>query len=398
MIEQVPFGEHYIEEPLMPPGKHIAQERFYKPELDVLRFFAFLAVFTRHALPDRADAFGNGNAGAWIASITRAGAFGVDLFFVLSAYLITSLLLREQERFGRLDVRGFYIRRVLRIWPLYFAFLALTTFIVPLVLPEQHTTWSEIGAFAVLGGNWWCAYVAFPKSAIALLWSVSIEEQFYLLWPPIVASLRSRGLVIACLVMAFLPTIVRLGLWQTQGSHMDGRWLWTATPVRLEPIALGILLALIQTDRRRIESLMLRIGLALAGLIAIVSVSRFTQIIDGSPTPAGATLGYPLVAVGCVLIVIAFDGLQLDRLPAVLRVPLIELGKRSYGLYVFHLLTLSLVREWLLPGQTSNAGKMGTVVLAFVADVGLSWLSYRWLETPFLRFKERFSRVRSRPV
>src|SRR5579863_4606045 len=95
------------------PDQAAAGQRFYLPELDVLRFFAFLAVFLFHAPP-------LGHRGhSFVDDLATIGIFGVDLFFALSAYLITRLLLREREATGRIDIKSFYIRRLLRIWPLY---------------------------------------------------------------------------------------------------------------------------------------------------------------------------------------------------------------------------------------------------------------------------------------
>src|SRR5260221_8487443 len=115
------------------------QRRFYHPELDCLRFFAFFAVFIFHTLPHEADYYSARNIpfAALIASVSRAGSFGVDLFFLLSAYLITELLLREKESFGHVHLKSFYLRRILRIWPLYFLaiFIGISLTIVD---PDQH--------------------------------------------------------------------------------------------------------------------------------------------------------------------------------------------------------------------------------------------------------------------
>src|SRR3989442_76632 len=101
--------------------------RFYMPSLDGLRFFAFLAVFVAHAAPKRLRAVPwLGPVGPLADAVVPAGLFGVDLFFVLSAYLITGLLMREAESRGRISVGAFYVRRALRIWPLYYVAIALT--------------------------------------------------------------------------------------------------------------------------------------------------------------------------------------------------------------------------------------------------------------------------------
>src|SRR6266540_138960 len=115
--------------------------RFYHPELDVLRFFAFFLAFLHHSLPHHPEFYsGMGISpavAAALAAVGATGAFGVNLFFLLSSYLITELLIRERHRFGHIDLRAFYIRRVLRIWPLYFFFLAFA-WALQWIVPSQH--------------------------------------------------------------------------------------------------------------------------------------------------------------------------------------------------------------------------------------------------------------------
>src|SRR5215213_1703384 len=110
----------------------------YRPELDVLRFVAFLAVFMHHALPRDASLYIREGLSPttteWLLNAKEAGAFGVDLFFALSSYLITELLLREYASRGAFNISAFYVRRALRIWPLYFTFLAATIIVIPTIL------------------------------------------------------------------------------------------------------------------------------------------------------------------------------------------------------------------------------------------------------------------------
>ncbi len=135
-------------------------QRFYRPELDVLRLFAFSVVFCYHIGGDL-----HSRAPAWIASIIAdvlgAGACGVDLFFLLSAYLITELLLREKERTGILNLKAFYVRRIARIWPLYFFFIAIAV-AMQWILPGQHLGGKYIAAYFLLAGNW-CRYGVCPS-------------------------------------------------------------------------------------------------------------------------------------------------------------------------------------------------------------------------------------------
>jgi len=169
-----------------------AQRRFYRPELDCLRFFAFFAVFIFHTLPQQSDYYSARNIpfATLIASLARAGSFGVDLFFLLSAYLITELLLREKESFGRVHLKSFYVRRILRIWPLYFLAIFIGV-LLTFVDSDQHFPVKYVVAFMLLSGNWLQSLIGAPGSVMNSLWSVSFEEQFYLVWPTVVSKVRS---------------------------------------------------------------------------------------------------------------------------------------------------------------------------------------------------------------
>ena len=114
------------------------QRRFYQPELDGLRFYAFLGVFICHTLPFEGALYRRFHLPMpWLwGAIAKSGAAGVDLFFALSAFLITSILLREREETGRISLRRFYLRRILRIWPLYFVLIALGV-VLAHTMPKQ---------------------------------------------------------------------------------------------------------------------------------------------------------------------------------------------------------------------------------------------------------------------
>ncbi len=163
-----------------------ASGRYYRPELDVLRFFAFLSVYLFHVLPrvEAANHTGWLRSAAWLAANFRlAGSFGVCLFFVLSSFLITELLLRERRQTGTVHVKAFYVRRILRIWPLYFFFLFFGALLGHFVA-DWHMEAPRLLAFLLLLGNWYVAVFGQTLNPIAPLWSISIEEQFYLTWRP----------------------------------------------------------------------------------------------------------------------------------------------------------------------------------------------------------------------
>ena len=329
-----------------------------------MRFGAFLLVFLHHALPHVSAAYDWAPrvVGQALASAGRAGALGVDLFFALSAYLITELLLREHRRTGAVNVRAFYARRILRIWPLYFFALAVLAPSMRLWDSSDRLSAGYTAAFALLSGNWACAWAGYPSSSFSLLWSVSIEEQFYLAWPWLVRRNVARLRALAWGMMA-VAWIARLALLDAEHPAV-----WCNTLARLDPIAAGILLAGRETSLRAVGRACL-IGGGALGMLTIGAV--------GDHAGLAALWTYPLAAACAAAILRGTLGLPM-------RQPVIEyLGKISFGLYVFHVAALRV-------GGSTAAGFALTVLAA--------GLSYRYLETPFLHLKERFARVESRPV
>lgn len=220
---------------------------FYRPELDVLRFLAFWGVFRFHFANAVSRYLEDG--GPRLLRIandsTYAGAFGVDLFFVLSAYLITELLLREKAERGLLDVHAFYVRRILRIWPLYFFAIALG--LIPALNQVHGFGWRYVVAFLFLAGNWSIIAWGWPLHTIVNpLWTVSVEEQFYLLWPPLVRRLSRHQLLIAAVVMVLLSTLMRSLMLVLHANPVAVR---CNTLARLDPIACGIFIAALLRGR-----------------------------------------------------------------------------------------------------------------------------------------------------
>ena len=371
----------------------VRAERFYRPELDALRFFAFLGVVIFHAAPRTMDFYNAAGYPHWLSSliipIFGAGAYGVDLFFALSAYLITSLLLRERAATGALDLRGFYVRRILRIWPLYLAFVAFATFFAALI-PGQHLPMRYVIGYSLLAGNWIYAFYGLPASFATPLWTVSIEEQFYLAWP---LALRRASVRMMAAIAAGLLVIANA--WRV--------WLAvTAAPVerieyntftRLDPIAFGILIALFGHKLPSFTRWQ-RVSLLCGGVATWVAVFAFTVT---SPTLKFTTwqmaVGHPFTALASVAVLLSVLGSQ-NRF--VRNPTLLYLGKISYGLYVLHEFAHFCAMR-MVPASTPIR-VIGQSLVGLTLTVVLAAASYRWLESPFLRLKERFAHVQSRPV
>ncbi len=324
-----------------------------------------------------------------VAGIGATGAFGVSLFFVLSSYLITELLLREKDLMGTLDLRSFYIRRILRIWPLYFAFLALAVGL-QWIVPGQHVTWRAGMWFSFLAGNWFIVFHGFPSSVIFPLWSVSIEEQFYITWPAVVRKVNETTMLIFAGLLLVAATASRIYLGMHRALEGD---VWCNTFVQLDPIAAGILIAVLLKGEIPRLSKRARTAMTLAGVTALALGSLYFGIKNDPLTTTRIVFGYPSVALGGALLLLAVLRTSTGGGNRVL----IYLGRISYGLYVFHVLGL-LVSDHAVHDQTANLFRYSLRVgVALTATIALAAVSYRWLETPFLSLKQRFTHVLSRP-
>ena len=319
----------------------------------------------------------------------QAGVFGVDLFFVLSAYLITELLLREKSEFGTLDVRAFYMRRILRIWPLYFFYIGLA--LIPAFNPGHVFNWRYATAFLLLAGNWSIIAYGWPiHSIIGPLWTVSIEEQFYLLWPPIVRRISRNQLAFAAIAMLILSNLMRIFMIAIHGGMNS---VWCNTLARLDPIAAGILVAAGLRGRIPNFSTGARLGMLGCGILPLALVANFWKIHEPETLQWIPTLvGFPVVAVSCTLIMLAALGISARP-----HGMLLYLGKISYGLYVYHALG-NVLSGKVIPVHTAfvQLALRPTVALGFT--VMLAAASYAVLEKPFLKLKRRFSHIDSRPV
>jgi peptidoglycan/LPS O-acetylase OafA/YrhL len=363
------------------------QSRFYRPELDVLRLLAFTMVFLDHTLPYD----GIFSDGRWLGAFRFAGGFGVCMFFMLSSFLITDLLEREHEVTQTIQLRAFYVRRVLRIWPLYFSFLFFDFFVQQI----RHTHNFPIGkllAFLLLAGNWYVGRFDLPLTLSSPLWSISVEEQFYLVWPSFrkyVGRLGSIILAVAMLVVSYL-VLARL-------CYVHAWNLWPNTFVQFQFFSTGALLSFALRGRAPRFSTAARLALFAMG-VAMLVVSPRVFFIRGEVFFYLA-IGFLLVNAGCILIFLSFLG---ESRMGKWRV-LTYLGRISYGLYVFHWMIVTaalhvarlLASRHLLPDPVAR-GIMA--IAAFLLTVLVASLSYRFFEAPILRYKKRFEVIRTRPV
>ena len=373
------------------------QERFYFPELDAIRFFLFWGVWGYHALPRDESVYTEHHVppvfASLITSFIKAGMASLDVFFILSAFLITELLLREKELRGVPDLKAFYVRRLLRIWPLYFFMIALAGF-VSIFDRSQPLGWAYAFCFLAFAGNWIMVFRGFPHAEIiGPLWSVSFEEQFYLLWPLVVRRASKRTLMQIAAGLLVLASSARLILLL---RHTGGQPIWYNSFARLDSIACGILLAAILHGRATFRvGLTARLLLLMAGISAWLIVGICCGLLDPVPTLLGGMFGYPLMSLGGVAIFLCVLGAAQDGLSFLKSPGLVYFGKISYGLYAYHFLGSQLSHHVLTRYHYAHSWTLSWL-LALAITFSLAMVSFRWLESPFLRLKRnKFTHIPS---
>jgi peptidoglycan/LPS O-acetylase OafA/YrhL len=379
-------------------------ERLYYPELDALRFIAFLLVFLHHTAPREAsgyEGYFSKDIAEVLASATNMLGYGLPLFFFLSAFLITELLLREKLKTKTIKIGDFYIRRALRIWPLYF--LGIVIGIAAAAIMQLSGSSGDYGngrmllMYLALCGNWYFARgaTAWPSNPMTPLWSISVEEQFYLFWPIVIRFASHRTLFCVCGFIALAAIIAE----QFLGSiHADADIsIWTNSFVQFEIFAAGAAVALYlngNTPRFHIKT---RMSLAMVSLFLWFASAYWFQAKYIGPASSGLSIviGYFFIASGCATAMLSILGIR-RTLPLLV----IYLGRISFGLYVFHLLAIEIVAE-LDEHSFAMSGWRGAgldAAASLLLTISLAALSYRFLETPFLRLKERFAAIASRPI
>jgi peptidoglycan/LPS O-acetylase OafA/YrhL len=354
--------------------------RFYRPELDALRLLSFLLVFGHHLLPRDPNWLSNDvglAARERIAAISNISSLGLCLFFFLSAFLISELLLRERECTGTVRIGLFYQRRILRIWPLYYFAIAIG--LVWAALTNVPSDFSMFGYYLIMVGNWCVGHRGWSDNPMTPLWSISIEEQFYLLWPLIIAVFTGRQLYAFAIAVAVAALTVAYYLGATH-ADLDYQ-IWTNSFVQFLMFSAGTITAVALKGNLPTWPARWRALLCIGGFTAwFVAVVYFRcKLPTTAQSGSDVAVGYALVALGCTGIFLAFYGI-VRKPPAAI----IYLGKISFGLYVYHLLSIQLA-QLILPGGRW----LGWSALALGLTIALAALSYRFIETPFLRLKQR---------
>jgi peptidoglycan/LPS O-acetylase OafA/YrhL len=341
---------------------------------------------------------GHGLGGA-IYELLHQGRHGVDLFFVLSGFLITGILLDSRNSPNYFST--FYARRTLRIFPLYYGVLFVVLLLLPLFAPPAP------GAREVMHDQGWlwcyCANVLMTlRNARALFnaeyfrlghfWSLAVEEQFYLVWPILVLTLNRRVLVGICL--ACLP--ISLALRLRFGAHGNTAGADFFTLSRMDALAVGALVAILARGPGGLRAL--KAPARWIVLVCLLLWMAFLPSTGGKHWKGSGSFIYMPIELLCGGLIC----LSLNAPPATAMArlfsakPLRFFGKYSYGLYVFHFLLYPsfqlLYARLPLPGRlhAGNVGLFGLGVFSTVGSVTVAFLSYQLYEKQLLKLKSRF--------
>jgi peptidoglycan/LPS O-acetylase OafA/YrhL len=396
------------DEEVMPPADETSgvaaapSSAIYFPNLDGLRFLAFLTVFLAHVSGNLQPFVPPASFAASLFEVVFRSAWaGVSFFFVLSGFLITYLILLEVHATGRVDVRAFYIRRILRIWPLYYATLAFAMVIYPLIKRvigvSEYVQYGRAWRYLVFLGNFDVIELGPGRGAAStnITWSVAIEEQFYLVWPLLFFLVPPR------FYKLIFPVIILLSVAFRSLNVNDGMVLYFHSAAVISDMAVGGLAAYAAMYSHRFRSLFERLSKPAMVITYLTGVSMF--VFAG---PVTAALGAPAVVLQRIAFALFFAFIVVEQSysrNSLLKMQSLKtvskLGVYTYGLYLLHPVVITLLRgvlrflRWETP---SFLGELIFALAAFVGSVALALFSYTYYEKPFLRLKRRFQLIETR--
>jgi peptidoglycan/LPS O-acetylase OafA/YrhL len=361
-------------------------KKAYFPNLDGLRSVAFLAVFFGHCFV-LFPFFERTAVIKFLFHLISNADLGVNAFFVLSGFLISYLLLQEKQTNGTINIKLFYLRRVLRIWPVYFS--VVIAGIILSMLPYSDYSLKQISFPMLLTflTNIDLAYHDISSLPLAVLWSVAVEEQFYLVLPLLIVAFGKK-------VFYSFPLFILLSFYFRYTHRHDFLILHYHTFSVFSALLVGCLIAFFSIEKKLVSY----IKKIPRWVIAVVYISLLALIFYRNEI-FRSEIGIPLdnLVFSCFFAFIILEQNYCERSfykMSQIKV-LSRMGKYTYSLYAFHIITITLLAnvfiQYFNPVITNYMVYFGLYLLALIISLGISILSYRFVEKPFLMLKEKFN-------
>lgn len=366
----------------------------YLPGLDGLRALAIISVVWHNVT---AGHYTGGAVSKIINMFSNSGWVGVQLFFVLSGFLITGILLDEKKTQHQL--RNFYMRRFLRIFPLYYAVLCIAFLILPILnaepswlVEERH---QQVWYWTFLS-NWSAPFFG-SLSAFGHFWSLAVEEQFYLLWPLLVMTLQRRSLISVCLLLMISALLIREAL-VLYDLPFALNAAYKFTVARWDALAVGAFLALAVRQHdwyaRAVKWMPHISWSSFAYILVFMSLSRNFAPVGPGITVLNQTVAALLFAAMLFFAIQPEVNRPTHWQKVLTSAPLRSVGKYSYAIYVFHLPMVQIMNGFwkdFFSQKPPLVGVTGFSILIFVASYAAAYCSWYLLERPCLSMKRFFS-------
>jgi len=368
--------------------------KIYLPGLHGIRFFAALCVIIGHI-----EVFRFYYSLPSLGIITKGfSELGVDIFFTLSGFLITFLLLKENEIKQKISIKNFYIRRILRIWPLYFLIFFIGIFIFPLFTGYNFNHKISISLLYIFFLPHLAKVLFTMNYIIVILWSIGVEENFYLFFPWFFRANNQRfikAILIFLFSFLFLKFIITYAAFQDIPFKQLYKFFSDFfNHVLFENMFIGSLAAFLYFNKFKIikklqYSWITTISIVLLLFFIVIPFGEITNYIGLDPIFAfiGTSSLYAILTV-CVIL----KAIEKNKLSLFLELKIFRyLGKISYGLYVFHPLVLCLL--YMLPKKIYGFNWFIQYLIVVFFTILLSSISYKYYESWFLKQKNMFSAI-----
>lgn len=369
-------------------------QKLYFPALDGLRFVAFLLVFFHHVtFYIKGDVT---KSPIW-SFFRNNGWIGVDIFFVLTGFLVTILLLDERRIHKKFSIKGFTVRRILRIWPLYFLAILVGFFVIPYVFEHllansavnhSQEISNNIPWYLFFLGNWNVVLHGYGSfRAISQLWAISVDQQFYILWPLLLLFMKNlKSSLIVCFFIILFSVGTRFYLVNTGVQHPG---IYTNTFARLDTFMMGAILALILFYKPAFLDKFSKFYTSTFQILSIFLLGLFLYFSSLNNTFAirNGVFGYLVISIISTYIILFCIKTNTFLVRSFSQKPMRYLGKISYGLYIWHIIVLEFL-FYLLQNQDYD---LFLIILGLPLVILLAHLSFKFFEKPFLNLKLNFN-------